>query len=102
MSINSTSGEIITLTEAKNYTRSFQDLNPNQIKAFYVGKEKLLQILSQPDCIGIRIFNGHDTNEGVDNRVLIGVDSNTDEMSEGIILEKLVPCPSFCSANSVL
>lgn len=102
MEINNTSGEIITLEEAKQYTHSFQKLYPNEKKAFFVGKENLLKILEQPDCLGIRIYNGYNDDENTSNKVLIGVDSNGDDMIDGIILEKLVPCPPICSGSGGL
>lgn len=97
MKINKNSGEIITLEEAKSYTHSFQRLYPQEKKAFFVGKDRLLQILEQPDCLGIRIYNGYNDDENTSNKVLIGVDSTGNDVEEGIIVEKLVPCPSVCT-----
>lgn len=102
MEIKNTSGEIITLEEAKHYTHSFQKLYPNEKKAFFVGKEQLLKILEQPDCLGIRIYNGYSDDEETSNKVLIGVDSIGNDMEEGVILEKLVPCPPICTGSGGL
>ncbi len=102
MEINNTSGEVITLYEAKQYTHSFQKLYPNEKKAFFVGKDQLLKILEQQDCLGIRIYNGYNDNEKVSNKVLIGVDSEGNDVEAGIILEKLVPCPPICSGSGGL
>jgi hypothetical protein len=102
MEINNTSGEVITLEEAKQYTHSFQKLYPNEKKAFFVGKDQLLKILEQPDCLGIRIYNGYNDDEKVSNKVLIGVDSLGNDMEEGVILEKLIPCPPICSGSGGL
>ena len=102
MEINESSGEIISLEEAKQYTHSFQKLYPDEKKAFFAGKENLLKILEQPDCLGIRIYNGYNDDEKASNKVLIGVDHKGDDMEEGIILEKLIPCPPICSGSGGL
>jgi hypothetical protein len=102
MAIDNQSGKVIPLSEARDYTHNFQNIHPNEIKGFFVGKEKLMQILSQPDCIGIRIYNGVEPETNVANRVLIGVDVNTDEMETGVILERLISCPNDCGRKTVL
>lgn len=102
MAIDNQSGKVISLSEAQEYTHNFQNTHPGEIRGFFVGKEKLIQILSQPNCIGIRIYTGLDPDTDVANRVIIGVDANTDEMEAGVILEKLVPCPNDCGRRTVL
>lgn len=100
MEINKTSGEIITLEEAKKYTQSYQKLYPNEKKAFYVGRDQLMKILENSECMGVRIYNGFNDEDSQSNKVLIGVNSNGDDMTEDVILEKLVPCPPICSGGT--
>ncbi|MBA4153723.1 hypothetical protein [Flavobacterium sp.] len=102
MAIDKNTGEVITLKVAVNYTYSFQNENPNAIKSFFVGKEKLDRILEQEDCIGIRIYNGNDTETNKENRVLVGVDKDGEDISGGVIVEELSPCPSHCPKSSPL
>ncbi|MGJ1382840.1 hypothetical protein [Sphingobacterium siyangense] len=100
MSVNSNTGSVITLAEAVIYMTAYRTKFPNEAKGFFIGSDKLGLILSQEDCIGVRIYNGYDDSEGIMNQVLVGVDMNGDDLSEGIIVEKLVPCPKICSPNS--
>jgi len=103
MILNSDTGSNITLEEAKNYTHTFQENNQEAIKSFFVGAKKLQQILSQDGCIGVRIYNGSDTqNYHQANLVLVGVDKNGEDLSEGVIIENLAPCPSNCPQSSPL
>lgn len=102
MAINKDIGEVITVTEATNFTHSFQEENPNAIISFFVGTNKLNLILNQEDCRGIRIYNGHDWNEDKANLVLVGVNKDGEDMTDGVIIEHLNPCPPDCPQNSPL
>jgi len=102
MTINQNTGEVITLAEATGFTHSFQEENPNVIKSFFVGTNKLNLILEQKDCIGIRIYNGYDVDQNTINLVLVGVDEKGEDMTDGVIVDHLVFCPPFCPKNSPL
>lgn len=102
MELSNSSGEIISLEEARRYTHDFQKRNPDEKKAFIVGAENLRKILEQPGCLGIRIYNGYCEEDDMQNRVLIGVDADGKDMETGIILDKLTPCPPGCSSSSLL
>lgn len=102
MAIDSNTGEIISLPEAVNFVTAFQVRFPHEARAFFVGSNKITDLLEQPDCIGVRIYNGYDESEQVLNRVLVGVDSFGEDIAKGVIVEKLAPCPTICSANSPL
>lgn len=102
MTINRNTGEVVTLETAVNYTHSFQNDSPDAIKSFFVGSEKLKSILRQEGCIGVRIYNGYDAETNKENRVLVGVDASGEDISEGVIVEELSPCPSHCPKSSPL
>lgn len=102
MTIDQNTGEVITLAEATNFTHSFQQGNPNAIKAFFVGTNKLNLILEQEGCMGIRIYNGYDADQNKANLVLVGVDETGEDMTDGVIVERLRLCPPDCSKNSPL
>lgn len=102
MEINKDTGTVITLDEAINYTHTFQENTPDAIKSFFVGIDKINRILEQDDCIGIRIYNGKDEVTGKNNLVLVGVDKNGEDITQGVILERLLTCPFHCPKNSVL
>lgn len=102
MSINNNTGEVITLAEAIDFTHTFQDNNPDEIKSFFAGINKINRILGQDDCIGIRFYNGTDPATGENNLVLVGVDQSGKDITGGVIVEKLITCPVICPKNSVL
>ncbi len=102
MAVDRNTGEVVTLDSAVNYTHSFQNENPEAIKSFFVGSEKLKSILKQEGCIGVRIYNGNDAATNKENRVLVGVDASGEDISEGVIVEHLEPCPKSCPKSSPL
>ena len=92
----------ITLAEAAALTKRFRDqMNPTDRKGGFFGKEKLLEILNQTDCVGIRYYYGLDR----DNKqvlVLTGVLANEDDMVDGVLAELALPCPIRCSNDNAL
>jgi hypothetical protein len=102
MKIDRNSAEIISLEKAVKYTHAFQKKNPDTIKSFFVGSEKLKLILEQENCIGIRIYNGYNEEEERENLVLVGVDASGEDMTRDVILEELTPCPKVCPIDSEL
>lgn len=97
-----TGGKIISLGEAVRFTHAFQERNPEATKAYYAEKELVESLLQQIGCAGIRIYNGYDPDRNKANLVLVGVDKNGNDMTEGIILENLKSCPPDCPKNSSL
>lgn len=102
MSINNNTGEVITLDEAIDFTHTYQNNNPDEIKSFFAGINKINRILGQDDCIGIRFYNGENSTTGAKNLVLVGVDKDGEDITSGVIVEYLTPCPKFCPKNSQL
>lgn len=102
MAIDKNSSEVITLEQAIDYTHAFQENNPDTIKSFFVGVNKINRILEQENCIGIRAYNGYDNVQNTNNLVLVGVDVNGQDMTEGVILERLITCPPDCAKSSPL
>lgn len=102
MSVTPKSGSQITLAEAQALVNKFRSKFPNEIKASFVGKDNVNLILEQPDCIGIRIYNGYDQALGRFSPVLVGVNSVGKDMTNGVIVDRLMPCPSYCDTGSDL
>ena len=92
----------ITLAEAAELTKRYRDqMNSTDRKGGFFGKEKLLQILNQTDCVGIRYYYGLDR----DNKqvlVLTGVLANEDDMVDGVLAELALPCPIRCGNDNAL
>jgi hypothetical protein len=103
MNIDPNSGEIITQARAIELINAFSVKFPNQVVSSFIGTNNVENILSQTDCIGIRIYNGYDNTEEKISLVLIGVDSEgKDILRNGIIYDKIVTCPPTCAENTIL
>lgn len=102
MPISPNSGSEISLQEAQTLATAFRTKFPKEIKAAFVGVETLNLILNQSDCIGVRIYNGYDSDLGRLAPVLVGVDSTGKDMTDGVILDRLKLCPEFCDTSSPL
>lgn len=102
MSFTLESGKEITLEEAQELIAAFKTNYPHEVNSFFVGRKHVEHILAQEDCIGIRIINGFDSSEEIMAKVLVGVDSKGNDMDTGIIVDKLLPCPSFCPTSTRL
>ena len=102
MAITPTSGEFITLEEAKTFVFDFRKKYPDALKGYFAGCEKIGAILAQEGCIGLRMYNGYDCVEDKTNLVIVGVNTAERDMTDGLILEKAVPCPGECDTSSAL
>ena len=96
-------GGFINPELARSFTSQFQNDHPEAIRAYFFGAEKLLQLLDQPDCVGIRFYSGLQELEDrsmKSNLVLYGVYENKEDIAEGFILEFSKPCPPFCGSGN--
>ena len=101
MALDQNTGEEINLQEARGYISDFAKQFPNEVKSFFVGKNHIIKIMNQDNCIGIRVYNGYDFTESRMNQVFIGVDSNGNDMKE-IIVDKSAVCPPICPTESIM
>ena len=65
------------------------------------GKNAIEQLLGQPDCVGIRIYNGRKS-DGSQALVIVGVSSSGSDMVNGKLLDTGFPCPPICDVTSPL
>jgi hypothetical protein len=92
----------ISLAEAAELTANYRNAQPNDcIKAEFFGKNAILALLNQDNCMGMRIYYGQDNN-GVKKLVLVGTDGNGNDLDTGLILDKGFPCPTYCSSLNSL
>jgi hypothetical protein len=102
MSFNGNEGDFITLREGSEMTKRYRDtIHPGEVIGLFMGKEKIRAILDQSDCVGIRFYfaiNG----KGEKTLVLVGAESNQDDLVEGLIADGLLPCPAGCSNLNAL
>ena len=101
MDIDENSGAIINLTEAKEFAKQYGGLFPTEIPAYFVGKQKVKDILDQENCMGIKIYKGYDFLKQKKNLIIIGVDNKGAEIPD-IIVERALPCPPAGLPNILL
>ncbi len=93
----------ITLAEAVTMTHAYQNDSTfaNQTIAVKTSNDAYLDIINQPGCVEVRSYFAKDAN-GVLTLVIVGVDANGDDMTNGKIMDKALPCPTNCPINSPL
>lgn len=102
MSFNGNESSPIDLTDAEAWTENYRNsVTPGTTKAHFFGKNKLMTILNQTGCMGIRAYYAIDNN-GDKQLVLVGANADEQDMYEGVILDRATPCPTSCDQNSPL
>ena len=101
MSFNGNESSVITKQEAIDWTGNYRSANPNAVKAHFFGKNKLQDILNQEGCVGIRAYYAID-DDGKKQLVLVGANSSEQDLVDGVILDKSIPCPTACDTSSPL
>ncbi|MEI6507884.1 MAG: hypothetical protein WCO54_05325 [Bacteroidota bacterium] len=94
----------ISLQDAATLTQNFRSSqagNQNVIKGEFFGKDALIALLSQPECVGARIYYGLDT-DNIPRLVIVGAIACGDDMIDGVIMEKGAVCPPSSSAPNDL
>lgn len=86
--------KIITLAEATELTQAYQnsEIGKGQTISADVSKTDLDLILNQQNCVGLRIYNAMEKDNTI-NFVLIGIDENGDDITNGVILNHLQTTP---------
>ncbi|MFD2891722.1 hypothetical protein ACFS5J_06830 [Flavobacterium chuncheonense] len=101
MAVTPNSGAQISLTEAETLVDDFKAKFPSEIKASFIGIENVQNLLKQDGCIGIRMYYGYDNDAERLSPVFVGVNSDGEDMID-LIMDRSVPCPPDCDANSPL
>jgi len=98
MKITENENQEISLDEAsiltQRYRNSQNEINPI-LGGYFLGKN-LKNVLNQDLCEGVRIYNALDSNNEL-TYVIVGIDSDGNDLINGIILEHAVRCPNKCS-----
>ena len=74
-------GEDIGLAEGRKMVKAFTQANPEATKGYYIGRNIIDQILSQPGCVGIN-FRKCLTNLNEEHLVYTGVDADGKDILE--------------------
>lgn len=86
----------ITLVKAAEMTKRFRDSQPiGTIIAHAYDKGIIQEIIDQPMCQGIRIYNAIDDNN-LKTLVITGIDNNGVDLFNGVLAEYSDKCPNAC------
>ena len=92
----------IKLDEASAWTQNYRDtINSGDTIAHAFGKDAIQAILDQNNCVGIRIYYALDE-DGHKQLIIVGVNSQDNDLYEGLLAERSYRCPSTCSSNNPL
>jgi hypothetical protein len=91
----------IDLPTAATLTRNYRIANPSGPFGGAFGKDALLAILNQQGCTGIRYYYAI-KDDGTPTLVLTGVDSNSNDLADGVLAEYSYPSPPYSSAPNSL
>lgn len=95
-------GGFISLEIAAQMTASHRNsMQEGGLISLSIGSNLILPILEQPGCVGLRMYKAINES-GNEDMVLVGVDSNGDDMSSGLIADRMIPRPMVCPSKSLL
>ena len=101
MSFTGEENHSIPLSEAAALTANYRANHPGSVLGEYFSKKAILEILSQQDCVGIRIYFGED-DQHVSHLVITGVDKDENDLYNGNLAELGISCPPNCSLPNPL
>ncbi|MBA4313143.1 MAG: hypothetical protein C0417_11000 [Chlorobiaceae bacterium] len=94
--------QIISPVEASKLTGKYREqAEIGAIKGGLFWKEYVQKLLDQPGCVALRYYYALD-DKGNPTIVLVGVDGDGNDMTNGIILEISPFCPPICSISNSL
>jgi len=111
MAFDGTEGAFITLEEGTSLTQKYRNdflVNGRTKKAIFFGKSKLMDLLNQTDCKGLRIYFGAEQPDPMKPvelaLVLVGAKADETDMigANDKILDRGTPCPTQCDLTSAL
>ena len=91
----------VELAEAKELIDRHKRQNTTGRTSVISSRVPLDQMLAQEGCVGIRMYFAMNP-DGMPTLVLVGVDENFNDLDQGVIADRFLPCPTFCSMDSLL
>lgn len=99
MTFTGDESEVFPLSTAAQWTKNYRTKYPNGMKAHFFGMNPVKTVLQQTGCVGFRIYYALD-DAGVQQLILVGVDASGNDLYNGIILERAIPCPPYCDSGA--
>ena len=91
----------ITLEEASALVGNYQIVNPEAAKSHFFGRNAIEKILAQDGVVGVRVYYGI-ADDGVQHLVMVGTDSDQNDLVKGVLAERAPKCPPYCGEENEL
>ena len=98
MALPEPKGHRIPLAEAAEQTKRYRE---SRHSAGLFLRQELDELLAQPGCSGLRFYYGRNR-DAMDTVILVGVDKNGNDISDGVLMDVHFPCPPICSGANAL
>ncbi|MBL7932530.1 MAG: hypothetical protein JNL60_11545 [Bacteroidia bacterium] len=90
------------LSTAIEWTTNYRNsVPPTETRAHYFGKAAIEAIFAQETCVGMRVYYALDAT-GKKQLIIVGVDASGNDLYNGLIAERSMPCPNTCATASPL
>ena len=89
----------ITVAQARTLRSTKHQALPT--RGGHFPREAIESILKQPGCEGIRFYYGGNP-DGSPALVMLGINADLVDMTDGEIIDTHHPCPPFCDDSSAL
>lgn len=96
MAFNGKEGEFIPLLEAESETSAFRSSGISTINGYFLGRQKIQELLAQTDAQGLRIY--FTKKQGELNLVVVAANSNEEDITAKA-LNSGKPCPPICKKS---
>jgi hypothetical protein len=80
-------GGEISHESAHEMIRTWQNANPNENPAYYLGRNIIEKILAQPGCVGMRFYYGINE-QGQKTLVYMGIDANGQDIVKSTVVSE--------------
>lgn len=101
MAFDGSEGGEITLSAAAKMTSEYRVRGGCTTLGHFFGRNAILELLDQSDCMGIRIYYGMNPADGKRELILVGADCDENDMLE-LVMDLSSACPSSCSVPNAL
>jgi hypothetical protein len=99
MSFSGNEDHSIDVSTAGEWTKNYRDGKTlGDPDGFFFGKATIINILAQPGCVGIRIYQAIDS-ENEKHLVICGVNGQEADLYNGIVAERGIPGPPFGASS---
>lgn len=100
MAFDGTEGAAISILDAAPLTKNYRDANPGAVKATFIGKEHIQDLLDQTNCKGIRVYFGL-SSTGEMETIWVGADTHENDILD-LIIDNAIKCPVRCGTKNKL